>query len=340
MFLVKHPNRKVCQKPSSQVTIKTSDKSIYCLTSESNEDVISEATETTHTKTTESQAKNDVVEDQSLTVASEEKASSDVKVLLPTNEAQTHTVVLEQEIDEAGEDEEFELTEETLVVTNPRDDLLVRSVEEAVSVEDKLSPVGENKIQVREPPLVYVDQVELIDETDPSQPTGSDSQTPLPNTNESFFTYNRIRLRIVDTAAAATLKTAHNECLPLIESFQLVDQNDEISEASRSVAVTCWSSASNANQFSLEGRQFELREYPVGEALLAKRDDVDDEQSKSNVATPTAATCTNEESEEEVKSISSIEGSLKAGHANDRLLCGNSSSTPLMCLYPNLSKSS
>lgn len=336
------------------------------------------------------------------------------------------------EEDDEDEDDEFELTEETLIVTNPKEDFVdVVDVAEPSSssslmlhaltnemMREKLSPVGEKNVKIYEPPLVYVHQAELST----CEEEYDEQQQPMvmrPCDHDSFFTYNKIRLRIVDAAAAtptgaAVVQRLHNESLPLIESFQLVDQNDEISEVTTTAATTttanksiinnsvcCWVPGPNgSSQLRIEGRQFELREYVRssdgaaclvdsdnrnrtnlnGEMMMMMKiakeritdanqthemtieeddDDVNNEagtstkrdmnhRSTADAVVTSAAVAEestaarqqqqqqqHEESEEEIKSISSIEGSLKAGLGNDRSLCGNSSSTPLICLYQN-----
>jgi hypothetical protein len=183
-----------------------------------------------------------------------------------------------------------------------------------------------------------------------AQTTGSNSAV----NNDSFFTYNKIRLRIVD----ATKLQHNNESLPLIESFQLVDQqqppNDELSEAATlttSTTTTMTTTTHHQQYRMVDGRRFELKEYKCehmsnneipSQSITKQEDDamITKQQASSNINDHKMMimTSNNEESEEEVKSISSIEGSLKAGLGNDRSLCGNSSSTPLICLYPNMCK--
>lgn len=128
--------------------------------------------------------------------------------------------------DDDDEDTEFELTEETLIVTNRGFDGDGDDDECIVGVETMMgSPVGENKLKINEPPLVYVahdqDPDAHVDTEDDTSVAATAPLGPLVS-NESFFTYNKIRLRIVDTTASS-VKLSNNESLALVESFQITE---------------------------------------------------------------------------------------------------------------------
>lgn len=302
--MVKHPNRK------TQRAVKTSDKSIYCFTTE-NED---EETETEDNAASNSSTYSTIPE----TTKSNIRSEATTPLLTNTNEMTQNKQLKSNESKSYStsstmyDQEDDELTEETLV--NNKDD--------AVSELAASTPTcAENRLNIQKP-LVYVNQVELNSADEEHQEELEEEEEEEDDKwvdSDSYFTYNKIRLRIVDSTKI------HNESLPLIESFQLLNQNDEISEAKSSSGGGGWY---GENEFKLEGRKFELIEYKNVDTHA-----VETPFSGSGNKTPN-----NEESEEEIKSISSIEGSLKAGLINDRSLCGNSSSTPLMCLYSNLSK--
>ncbi len=106
-----------------------------------------------------------------------------------------------------------------------------------------------------------------------------------------------------------------NECLPLVESFQLTNLND-LSEHENRVK----------NNFIDDHHE---KQYSCNSTDANNNTNVnkDSDSDRSN------------ELEEEIKSISSIEGSLKgvSCQSNYELLAGLSSSTPLH-LYPKLGK--
>ena len=105
---------------------------------------------------------------------------------------------------------------------------------------------------------------------------------------------------------------ANNECLPLVESFQLSDQN-EVSECPLKNFDHEYDEQKLKQNFSHSVIEYFAKNNP-------EKRQVDDENE-----------------EEETKSISSIEGSLK-GNSNYEELAGLSSSTPLIHLYPKLGK--
>ena len=98
---------------------------------------------------------------------------------------------------------------------------------------------------------------------------------------------------------------ANNECLPLVESFQLSNQNEE-------------------------------SECPLAMANELSELDEQDEEEAGGSESPGKNEYKQEDNDEEIKSISSIEGSLKgmSSNSNYEELAGLSSSTPLIHLYP------
>ena len=113
------------------------------------------------------------------------------------------------------------------------------------------------------------------------------------------------------------------ECLPLVESFQLTNLND-LSE--------------QENQ-----AKNNLKDVHHHEILNSSNTIYDENNNNSNNVQNDQHKDTNDERsneiEEEIKSISSIEGSLKglSSHSNYEVLSGLSSSTPLH-LYPKIGK--
>ena len=116
------------------------------------------------------------------------------------------------------------------------------------------------------------------------------------------------------------------ECLPLVESFQLTNLND-------------LSEQENQAKNNLK----DVVHHHHDENLNSSNTIYDENNNASNNVQNEENKDTNDERgneiEEEIKSISSIEGSLKglSSHSNYEVLSGLSSSTPLH-LYPKIGK--